>query len=82
MQYYSKRCVSVTENVVSESEGILDVLRDVAVHVVVKVAPKKPQQFSNDPEIMSLPSERKAINQENCKVKGPSAFDQEEIKVS
>ena len=63
---------TITENVVSESEGILDVLRDVVVHVVGKVAPKKPQQFSNDPEIMSLSSERKAINEENCKVKGPS----------
>ena len=66
------RSRTVTENVVSESEGILDVLRDVAVHVVGKVAPKKPQQFSNDPEIMSLSSERKAINEVNCKVIGPS----------
>ena len=40
--------------------------------VVGKLAPKKPQQFSNNPEIMSLSSERKAINEENCKVKGPS----------
>ena len=48
------------------------VLRDVAVYVVGNVAPKKPQQFSNDPEIMSLSSERKAINEVNCKVIGPS----------
>ena len=63
---------AMTDNVVSESEGILDVLRDVAVKVVGKVAPKKPQQFSNDPEIMSLSSERKAIAQENSQIKGPS----------
>jgi len=36
--------------------------------VVGKLAPKKPQQFSNDPEIMSLSSERKAINEEKSKV--------------
>ena len=56
------------------------------------MAPKKPQQFSNDPEIMSLSSERKAIAQENSQIKGPSdrtfpkklpqAFNQEEIEVS